>query len=177
MRRDRTGTERNRSRTRRQRTVSISLQSRGQTTQDFAIGIGVFILAIAFVFSFLPTILTPFDSSASGGQTAQADRIADHIVNDSEDGNELEWDDTAAEYNGMDNSDFADEFGLRESDGIVYDRVNVTLEDLEGDYTNDLAVGDDYDGESAASSSRIVSVDDTENGPECDTCRLVVRVW
>ncbi|SEH12245.1 hypothetical protein SAMN04487967_0720 [Natronorubrum sediminis] len=177
MGRDRTGTERNCSRTRRQRTVSISLQNRGQTTQDFAIGIGVFILAIAFVFSFLPTILTPFDSSASGGQTAQADRIADHIVNDSGDGNELEWVELADKYDDKNQSEFADEFGLRESDGIVYDRVNVTIEDLEGEYTSDLTVGDDYDDESAASSSRIVSVDDSENDPECDTCRLVVRVW
>ncbi|APX95446.1 DUF7287 family protein [Natronorubrum daqingense] len=168
MRRDRTGTERNGSRTRRQRTVSISLQNRGQTTQDFAIGIGVFILAIAFVFSFLPTILTPFDSSASGGQTAQADRIADHIVNDSEDGNELDWEEDVP-----DEEDFAGEFGLRESDDIVYDRVNVTLEEFETDQETIADSGNDYDDQSAASSSRTVS----ETDKDCDPCRLVVRVW
>jgi len=35
---------------------------------------------IAFVFSFLPSVITPFDSSVGGAETAQADRIADLVV-------------------------------------------------------------------------------------------------
>ena len=75
-----TGTDQSRTATRRLETVSSQSTNRGQTTQDYAVGIGVFLLAIAFVFSFLPTVMMPFDSSVSSAETAQADRIAGQII-------------------------------------------------------------------------------------------------
>ncbi|QFU82970.1 DUF7287 family protein [Natronorubrum aibiense] len=174
MSRKRTQNGSKRTRGRRQRTVSLSLRDRGQTTQDFAIGIGVFILAVAFVFSFLPTILTPFDSSVSGGQTAQADRIADrlvdHLSEDADEPNSIDSDD----FEEIDNSEkIGDTVGLR----TAGDRVNVRIEYLdESETVDDLVIGDEYTDQSAASSARIVTLEDNPDG--CETaCRLVVRIW
>ncbi|MFC4543708.1 hypothetical protein ACFO5R_17415 [Halosolutus amylolyticus] len=169
------------SRTRRSRprTVSISLSDRGQTTQDFAVGIGVFILAVAFVFSYVPSLVTPYDSSVGGAETAQADRIADRIVENTTDSS------TPNELNGsLYQERFADVpenltavLGLRASDDDdVFDRVNITIESLGDEPVDDeWSGGHTYDDQSAASSARIVTVDD---GLDCDpACRLVVRVW
>ncbi|MFA9425260.1 hypothetical protein [Natronorubrum sp. A-ect3] len=174
MTRKRTQNRTGRARGRRQRTLSISLRDRGQTTQDFAVGIGVFILAVAFVFTFLPTILTPFDSSVSGGQTAQADRIADRLV--------YHLSDSDTSPNAIDSGDFKDiddVDGIREIVGLrtAGDRVSVQIEQLnESETVNDMVIGDQYNDQSAASSARIVTLDDNPEG--CETaCRLVVRVW
>ncbi|NUC73101.1 hypothetical protein HTZ84_12390 [Haloterrigena sp. SYSU A558-1] len=173
MSRTRTRTDRDR----RPKTVSISLRERGQTTQDFAIGIGVFILAVAFVFSFLPSILTPFDSSVSGGQTAQADRVADRAVHDlsTESGPETELERFFDE-----DDDLSERLGLRE-DETRYDRIDVRLEPLNESEPlgDDWTVGDGYDNQSAASSARIVTfADGTGPTDGCEpACRLVVRVW
>ncbi|WP_436347606.1 DUF7287 family protein [Natronorubrum sp. FCH18a] len=159
--------------------MSISLRDRGQTTQDFVVGIGLFILAVAFVFSFLPTMLTPFDSSTSGGQTAQADRIADRVVHefsgDSSTPTEIEWDDS---YETMDTHEFATEFGLRANDKeVAYDRLNVSLQPL-NESTTVVGFGSEYDNQSAASSARIVTVEGIEDPEKCEpACRLVVRIW
>lgn len=184
---DRRRQGRERDRARRPRTISISLERRGQTTQDFAVGIGVFLLSLAFVFSFLPSIVTPFDSSVGGAETAQADRIADQIVHNLSASNEhannitkSDFEDTYAEEN------LSAEVGLRasSSDDVVYDRVNVTIETFQGDIVSssspDLTGGDTYDNQSAASSARIVTVVDSDGDKlsKCDpACRLVVRVW
>ena len=156
--------------------MSLSLRDRGQTTQDFIVGIGVFILAVAFVFSFLPTMLTPFDSSTSGGQTAQADRIADRVVHNlsTDTANEIEWDVSHLE----DGEDRAEELGLRtNANEDPIERVNVSLQSLnESTTVEGFGFGPEYDDQSAASSARIVTVED---GPDkCDpACRLVVRIW
>ncbi|WP_121742292.1 DUF7287 family protein [Natronorubrum halophilum] len=160
---------------RRRRTVSISLRERGQTTHDFVVGIGVFILAVAFVFSFLPTILTPFDSSVSGGQTAQADRIADRLVHN------LSTDQGPNTFNESDFGSVADDdlddlVGLR----TVGDQVNVSIEHLNesGPVDDELTVGVEYNNQSAASSARIVTFEgDGPDGEERSAYRLVVRVW
>ncbi|WP_211338349.1 DUF7287 family protein [Haloterrigena salifodinae] len=180
MSRKRTRTDRDR----RSKTVSISLRERGQTTQDFAIGIGVFILAVAFVFSFLPSILTPFDSSVSGGQTAQADRVADRVVHNlsTETGPETELNGSAFEEFVDDDEGLSERLGLRE-DEARYDRIDVRLEPLnESEPLGDeWTVGDGYENQSAASSARIVTFEAgsfTGAAPECDpACRLVVRMW
>ena len=177
MSRKRTPTERDR----HPKTVSISLGERGQTTQDFAVGIGVFILAVAFVFSFLPSILTPFDSSVSGGQTAQADRVADRVVHEvsTEDGPETELDGDEFEAFVADDAGLADRVGIRE-DQARYDRINVSLEPLNESRQlgDDWSVGDEYDDQSAASSARIVTFAGDRGPAECDpACRLVVRMW
>ncbi|QLG50538.1 DUF7287 family protein [Natrinema halophilum] len=165
----------------RRRTISVCFDTRGQTTQDFAIGIGIFLLAIAFVFSFLPSVITPFDSSVGGAETAQADRIADLLVHNlstpNESANRINESDFDARYS---NADLSTELGLRASDSgdAVYDHVNVTVETFQGEdvNTSTLSGGDVYDNQSAASAARIVTI---EGDPaECDpACRLVVRVW
>ncbi|MXV63994.1 hypothetical protein GS429_18385 [Natronorubrum sp. JWXQ-INN-674] len=187
MTRERTKHSRGRRREHRPHTVSVSLRDRGQTTQDFAVGIGVFILAVAFVFSFLPTILTPFDSTVSGGETAQADRIADRLVHnlsaeDSPSPNEIDGERFRKDF-ASDDDNLTESLGLRASDSpdIRYDRINVTIEHLNGTSVTDEAewsAGDRYDGQSAASSARIVAVDH-EEFPKNDqpAYRLVVRVW
>ncbi|QSW98093.1 DUF7287 family protein [Haloterrigena alkaliphila] len=176
---------RNRSQTdsdRRPRTISLSLRDRGQTTQDFAVGIGVFILAIAFVFSFLPTMLTPFDSSVTGGQTAQADRIADRVVHNLSEStdrpNEIDGTEFSEDY-AADDANLSTLVGLRS-----IDQVNIRLEHPNGSAVNDpgnWTAGSEYRNQSAASSARLVTVGDTPPGvsePGCDpACRLVVRVW
>ena len=159
--------------------MSLSLRDRGQTTQDFIVGIGVFILAVAFVFSFLPTMLTPFDSSTSGGETAQADRVADRLVHNLSDG-------TANEINGNQLENYDDDhnvskaLGLRTNqDGDPIERVNVSLQPL-NERATVKGFGPEYDNQSAASSARIVSVESgsIEDDDECEpACRLVVRIW
>ncbi|RZH67572.1 DUF7287 family protein [Natrinema altunense] len=168
--------DRERDRQRRPRTISISLADRGQTTQDFAVGIGVFLLAIAFVFSFLPSLVTPYESS-NGAKTAQADRIADRIVDDlgTGSGNEIDF----TEYAGEEN--LTHQLGLRASgdQDHVYDSLNVTIKYVNNSTTlkhPDTTAGEPYSNQSAASSARIVTLEGDVD--ECDpACRLVVRVW
>ncbi|MFA9415493.1 hypothetical protein [Natrinema sp. HArc-T2] len=166
--------ERRRCQTKRQRsdTVSSGSTDRGQTTQDFAVGIGIFLLAIAFVFSFLPTIMMPFDSSISGAETAQADRIASHMINNTstETANNISADEFNKTYT---KDDLTAELGLRQTDN-----VNVTVVRLENGTiltpSDEWSGGDIYDNQSAASSARIIT---TDHG-SCDpACRLIVRVW
>ncbi|SIR73628.1 DUF7287 family protein [Natronorubrum thiooxidans] len=176
MTRKRPHNEQKRTRGRRQRTVSISLRDRGQTTQDFAVGIGVFILAVAFVFTFLPTILTPFDSSVSGGQTAQADRIADRLVHNLSDSDTSPNTINGTTFNETDGG-LEDRVGLR----TAGDRVNVRIEYLDKrEIVGDLAIGNEYTDQSAASSARIVTINEPPSGVSLGdeaAYRLVVRVW
>ncbi|OIB57075.1 DUF7287 family protein [Natrialba sp. SSL1] len=175
-----------------ERTISVGTPDweRGQTTQDFAVGIGIFILAIAFVFSFLPSLITPFDSPAGGAETAQADRIADQVVANLSDGaqaNEIIDDEFDDRYTS--GTELSKQIGLRanEDEEIVYDNVNISIERLnpqgeDGRYVNtdELAAGDAYDDQSAASAARIVTVIEEDGTPvdDCDSaCRLVVRTW
>ncbi|WP_408959138.1 hypothetical protein [Natrinema sp. 74] len=162
-------------RVRHPQTVSVSLDERGQTTQDFAVGIGVFLLAIAFVFSFLPTIITPFDSSVGGAETAQADRIADLIVHNTSAG---ENNISKSEFQTYTKSNLTAELGLRNANGNTLDQVNVSVEYL-GNGTmigspSTWSGGDAYNNQSAASSARIITTDENKCDP---ACRLVVRVW
>ncbi|MFD1564744.1 hypothetical protein ACFR99_14475 [Haloarchaeobius amylolyticus] len=162
----------------RPETASSRWTDRGQTTQDFAVGIGIFLLAIAFVFSFLPTIMMPFDSSVSGAETAQADRIADRIVNDTSTGTSNELDEDGLDpYNG---TTLTSELGLRSSGDTPIDNVNVTVMNISNESTvgstDNWTGGETYADQSAASSARIVTIDDREE--RCDpACRLIVRVW
>lgn len=162
---------------RRRNTVTISLADRGQTTQDFAVGIGIFLLAIAAVFSTVPTLLTQDTSGIDGGDVTQADRVAATIVaNLSEDPdrpNHLNATAFNETYNTSDPADLADELGLRATSNGLVDRLNVTIEELNG--TAVYGAGRDYGNQTAASSGRIVTVDDES---VCDpACRLVVRIW
>ncbi|ELZ13597.1 hypothetical protein C479_02091 [Halovivax asiaticus JCM 14624] len=160
-------------------TSSASERDRGQTVQDFAVGIGIFLLAIAFVFSFVPSIITPFED-AGGAETAQADRIAATIVENAstETTNELDWA-ALSTYDGSDSEELADELGLKKTGSTAITHVNITLIEIEDVAADDpklvLAGGDDYDDQIGSSASRIVTTDDQS---QCETaCKLVVRVW
>ncbi|WP_255170024.1 DUF7287 family protein [Natrononativus amylolyticus] len=155
----------------RPRRVSLSLAERGQTTQDFVVGIGVFLLAMAFVFSFVPSLLTPFDSSIGSAEQAQADRIAGEILSQYEHG-----DPNNLDFGNEDEFEDVDltEMGLRvNNQGDPIDNVHVTIEPLgSGD---EWETDDSYeDGQTAASASRIVTVEEKVCDP---ACRLIVRVW
>ncbi|WP_230198542.1 DUF7287 family protein [Halopiger goleimassiliensis] len=148
---------------------------------DFAIGIGVFILAISFVFLFLPSLITPFDSTVSGAETAQADRVADELVDDLSEGTANRLNVTAfRETYADDEQHLSDLVGLRTTD-----RVNVTIQTLNGSTVESPAGGENltagtrsYDGsEVTAVAARIVSLEgDVDPGGE-PAYRLVVRVW
>lgn len=176
---------RDRRRERRPRTVSVSLRNRGQTTQDFAVGIGIFILAVAFVFSFLPSIVTPYDSSIGGAETAQADRVADRVLENLSTGESPNEINGTPVVNGTWSDDqLANLTGLRSTtsggDTVLIDRANVTIQRLNGSAVDDPSVdgvGPAYDDQPAASSARIVAVE--ADGVEFDESayRLVVRVW
>ncbi|MGM0388339.1 MAG: DUF7287 family protein [Natrinema limicola] len=168
--------DQDRTRARRQRTISTAWLERGQTTQDFVVGIGVFLLAIAFVFSFFPALVTPYDSSVGGAETAQADRIADRIVNDTSTGTPNELNETEFDKRYR-SGDLTEELGLRSSNDNAIDQVNVTVTELNETVAidDDWTAGDAYDDQAAASSARIVT---TNDGSDCEpACRLVVRVW
>ncbi len=166
--------------------MSVSLSDRGQTTQDFAVGIGIFLLTIAFVFAYLPSLATPYESSIGGAETAQADRIADRIVENTSDSatpNELNKD-TYQDNFAQDPETLVSTLGLRASeddDGdfdTAFDRIHVTIESLDEDETvpeAEWSGGHDYADQTAASSARIVTVDEDLG---CNpACRLIVRVW
>ena len=174
--------QRRRTRANRSRTISIGSADRGQTTQDFAVGIGVFLLAIAFVFSFLPTVATPHDSSISGAERAQADRIADRILYSAttETPNEIDATEFEDTYASASEDELIERLGLRSSGGNAIDRVHITVEGLDTNATigstTDWTAGEEHGDRPVASSVRIVTV---ANGPESCTpaCRLIVRVW
>ncbi|WP_246999994.1 DUF7287 family protein [Halosolutus gelatinilyticus] len=165
------------------KTGSVPRSDRGQTTQDFAVGIGIFILTVAFVFMYVPSLSAPHESSISGAETAQADRIADRIVENAstERPNELNATTFKGNYTG-DSEELVATLGLRASKDAsgdvdaVFDRVNVTVERLDGTPVgSNWNGGHTYGNQSAASSARIVTVDDSI---DCEpACRLIVRVW
>lgn len=170
---------------RRPRTVACSLEERGQTTQDFAIGIGIFLLAIAFVFGFVPTFLTPFTPDVGQAESAQADRIADRIAGQLSEGDRYNHVESDDEFEALvpddDDVTLAENLGLRtageDADVVPVDRVNVTLETLDGD---DVVLSGGHhlpDDQATASAARIVTYEgDTVPDPDA-AYRIVVRVW
>ena len=165
----------------RPRTVSLSLSESGQTTQDFVVGIGIFLLAVAFVFSFVPSIITPY-TAATTAETAQADRIADTIVAEHSDENRAneiilsDLEGTELETLGL-RAVSSDDSG----DMTRVDRIQILIEQSdEGEEPWEHDDSDAYDGESAGTATRVVTVENEESGEniECNpSCRLVVRVW
>ncbi|AGB15910.1 hypothetical protein Halru_1296 [Halovivax ruber XH-70] len=158
-------------------TSNASGRDRGQTVQDFAVGIGIFLLAIAFVFSFVPSIITPFED-AGGAETAQADRIAATIVENASTGTTNELDLTAfnSTYKDKTSEELSDALGLRITDSnTAITHVNITLTDIDSDNPeSDITGGDPYDDQIGSSATRIVTTDQSK----CETaCKLTVRVW
>ncbi|QCC49999.1 DUF7287 family protein [Halapricum salinum] len=146
--------------------------TRGQTLQDFAVGVGIFLIAFIFVLSLFPGLLTPFQSSASGAERAQAEQVSTQMLNTLSDGsapNHLNTAELTTVLGGSE-ADLLDRYGLP-----IAANINVTVETLDGTrniYTTNNEVGD----REVATSARIVTLDG--DNPDCEpACRLVVRVW
>jgi hypothetical protein len=159
--------------------------NRAQTNQDFAIGISIFLLTTAFVFAFIPSIFAPFNSEVDNSEVSQADRVASAFLdNYSVTDQPGTLNATRTEWffdNGTDGDELRDRYDLP-----VVAQVNVTVRTQNGSVIRDIdangrttamARGDDYSGEPAASTSRIVSFDDDSVCAPESSCRLVVRVW
>lgn len=157
---------------------------RGQTTQDFAVGVGVFLLTVAFVLAYVPTALPQPANDTSASREAQADRIADEMVDN------LSLDSTGTRMKATPTDCFFefndDSSTLQENFSLPATvQANVTLQNLDGtrvdhDPLNGSAscLNDDFDvfaeseyrNQSAGSASRLVVYNGTHY-------RLLVRVW
>lgn len=154
-----------------QRYKTLKRDDRAQTLQDFAIGIGVFLVAFVFVLSLFPGLLTPFQSTASGSERAQAQQVSTEILSNYSAGpqqNNL----SAVRMNTLlstsSEADLLDEFGLASSANI-----NITVETLDGT-ANVFKSTNDVRNRELATSTRLVTLADARCDP---ACRLVVRVW
>jgi hypothetical protein len=155
---------------------------RGQTLIDYVAGLSVFVVTLAFVLGLMPSFVTPYQSDVAGQDTAQADRVAGHLVSNlSVDGSPNRLNATAFEaVLDLPQEDVARRYGLRE-----HKKVNLSLYRLNGS----AFVFDDagpsgvpmtsevtYDAQSAATAVRIVTLDN--ESATCEpSCRLLVRVW
>lgn len=144
--------------------------TRGQTLQDFAVGVGIFLIAFMFVLSLFPGLLSPFQSSASGAERAQAEQVTTQILDNLSTGsqpNHLSASELAT-LSGDSEADLLDRYGLP-----VTANINITVETLNGTQ-NIYSTSNSAATEEVATAARIVTLDD----PKCDpACRLVVRVW
>jgi hypothetical protein len=149
---------------------------RAQTTQDFAIGISVFLLTITFAFAYLPSTLASGDAEIEQ-QAYAADKLTASIFAN------VTATDGANRLDGVRAQQFfawhPDDESLRANYSLQGTAsANVTLETLGGTTVDIVAggttvsatAGDAYDGQVAATTTRIVWLDGTRH-------RLVVRVW
>ncbi|RQG92504.1 DUF7287 family protein [Natrarchaeobius chitinivorans] len=181
----------------RPRTVSVGVRGRGQTTQDFVVGIGIFVIAVAFVFTTVPDFIATQTASIDGDDTAQVERVAWTVINETETEtpNELDGHVFARKY--IDKDDLEEPLGLRATDDHRFDRVNITVRALDAGPDEEplnvtvgvpgaggpFAAGDEYDNEPAAQITRIVTVTNVDVGPdepidhEGEPVKLEVRMW
>lgn len=142
--------------------------ARGQTTQDYAVGIGLFLLIVVFALTFLPAILAPFETIDEDQREAQAERVANAIVDRAAiDGERVHLNSDALEEQ-VSMTDTPGSFGLADTVAI-----NATLRSLATDDRVGSG-GTDHDGQAIGIWTRIVS---TADGDCSDGCRLAVRVW
>lgn len=141
---------------------------RGQTTQDYAIGIGLFLLIVVFALTFLPAILTPFETIDEDQREAQAERVANAIVDRAAvEGQRVHLNETVLTGQ-LSMTDTPGAFGLTDTIDI-----NATLRSLSSDARVGSG-GSAHDGQAIGTWARIVS---TESGACTTGCRLAVRVW
>lgn len=151
-------------------TIHRQMTDRAQTTQDFAVGIGVFLLTVAFVFAYVPSALETVDSGGGGSDAAVADRLStDLVANLSVEGYPTRLDDASvtAFFTTGSMATLRSDYDLRDTT-----LANVTLEHANGTAVagRDVTAGADYHDQRAATTTRLVAVDDVRY-------RLVVRVW
>ncbi len=145
--------------------------SRGQTTQDFAIGISLFLVAVTLVFGIVPTVLMPYDSTVTGSQAAQADRVATTILDTAAvEGTTNRIDPAALPAAESDLATLQTETGVSSTT-----RINITLENVttgtQAGYNAGVRVPESVD---TTTRTRIVRTTDARCTPGC---RLVVEVW
>jgi hypothetical protein len=149
---------------------------RGQTPQDFAVGISIFLITVTFVFAFVPSVLQPSRAGEEITLTTEGDRVASALVSNlSVPGRPNHLAESKVEafvdtYDEGNTSEFRTEYGL-----TTYTQVNVKILTLNGsDRIDDYSFGDDYRGQEAVVTQRVVTMDD----PQCqDGCYLIVRLW
>jgi hypothetical protein len=176
---------------------------RGQTTQDYVLGVSIMLVTTLFIFGYLPGLYDSYQSPITSVEDSQADRAAASLIeNYSVDGNEsrLKFDEDGGIDRVLSRSSgfaaFRADASLNTStDRIAKPNVNVVLvgntsihrsgrlvpieHDADGDGTAEsLEYGDSLDEDTpTASTTRIVTLNETSTN-YCDpTCWLVVRVW
>lgn len=151
------------------------MSERGQTQIDFLIGMAVFLMAVGFVFSFVPTMIEPFDRT-SGSDLMVADRSAAHLA-ESALGSDSDNDapQRPSVLNETTVSAFFESPDLRTELGLsTHTQANVTIvqngEIVTIDDTRTRAGPEPPSDGSIAVSTRIVLIGD-------QTYELYVRVW
>ena len=156
-----------------QRTSRVA---RGQTLHDYTVGISLFVLTLSTVLAGLFGFVGPLSTDIGTEEVSQSERVATTVVQNLSTGqrpNELDSD-TLSSTLARSESTLRTRWGLPQSS-----RLNVTLTTLNGSRIvshggSKLTAGSPYQRNVAASTGRIVTLDD---GPCQPGCRLVVRAW
>ena len=156
-----------------QRTSRVA---RGQTLHDYTVGISLFILTLSTVLAGLFGFVGPLSTEVGSEEVSQSERVATTVVQNLSTGqrpNELDSDELVATL-ARSEDDLRTRWGIPQSA-----RLNVTLTTLNGsrivsDGGSKLTAGLPYQRNVAASTVRVVTLDD---GPCRPGCRLVVRAW
>lgn len=169
---------------------------RGQTTQDYILGVSIMLATVLFVFAFVPGVFDSYESSVDGIDRAQAERAAEHLVAEygvSGQPNVVEngtGDDLYTNLNG-DFTQFRRRAGLNtQTQRQAKPNINIVVvnaSEFNGNSNYREPVyfegrgyyefGDDYDNQSAATRTRVISFSDDPGGECSPTCYMIVRVW
>jgi len=167
-------------------------RDRGQTTQDYLLGVSIMLATVLFVFGFLPGVFASYESSVDGIDRAQAERAAEHLVDNYTVSEGRVVLDNSSFYTKLDGnfSGFRTEAGLNtQTDRQAKPNVNVKLvnaSEFTANGTRDPVTfpgrsaydfGDDYDNQSAAVRTRVVGLEDDPTNECTPACYLIVRVW
>lgn len=150
--------------------------ARGQTLHDYTVGISLFVLTLSTVLAGLFGFVGPLSTEVGSEEVSQSERVATTVVQNLSTGqrpNELDSGELVATL-ARSEDDLRTRWGIPQSA-----RLNVTLTTLNGsrivsDGGSKLTAGSPYQRNVAASTARVVTLDD---GPCRPGCRLVVRAW
>jgi hypothetical protein len=150
---------------------ALAADDRAQTVHDYAFGVSIFLLAAVFVVAFVPGVTTPYATGITETEQEHSEAVARTLVaNFSTDGKTSDL--NRSRMRAFFTRDW-DEPELQFRLGLPADAgVNVTLREptLNSDVVSDFQVGKRYRGRSAATTVRVVTIDD-------EVYRLEVRAW
>ncbi|WP_246987837.1 DUF7287 family protein [Halorientalis marina] len=176
-------------------------RDRGQTTQDYILGVSIMLATVLFVFGFLPGVFESYESSVDGIDQEQAERASEYIVAEySVPGKQnILRNETGGSSDDLYSNLSTDFERFRQRAGLntqterqAKPNVNVAVVNaseftLEGDSDIREPVyfegrgfyefGDDYDNQSAATRTRVVTFSEDPSSECSPACYLVVRVW